>query len=179
MSAFDIVLLGVLLVSGLLGLWRGFVAEVMSLTTWILAFWAAFAFGDHAAAWLGGWIDSDAARNAAGYVGTFILVLIVGGLMTWLLTRLVEGTGLSGTDRVLGFGFGVLRGAAVCVVGVLLMGFTALPQRAEWSASPLVAVLQPGAEWLRAWLPEPVAARVQFPPFGPPTQPLPDALPPT
>ena len=177
LSAFDIVLLGVLLVSGLLGLWRGFVSEVMSLTTWVLAFWATFAFGDLAADWLAGWISADAARNAAGYVGVFILTLVAGGLLTWLLTRLVEGTGLSGTDRLLGFGFGVLRGAAVCVVGVLLMGFTALPQRGEWTRSPLIAVLQPGAEWLRGWLPEPVAARVQFPPFAVPA--LPEALPST
>lgn len=175
LSAFDIALLGVLLLSGLFGLWRGFVAEVMSLASWVLAFWASFAFGDAAAAWLGRWIDADPARHTAGYVGMFILVLAGGGVLTWLLTRLVQGTGLSGTDRLLGFGFGVLRGAAVCVIGVLLMGFTALPQRSDWSRSPLIALLQPGAEWLRAWLPDPVARRIQFPPFTAPA--LPEARP--
>lgn len=177
LSAFDIVLLGVLLVSGLLGLWRGFIAEVMSLASWVLAFWAAFAFGDDLALWLGAWIDAEAARSAAGYVGVFIGVLAAGGLATWLLTRLVQGTGLSGTDRVLGFGFGLMRGAAVCVVGVLVMGLTPLPQRGDWEQSPLIAVLQPGAVWLRGWLPEPLAVRIQFPPFI--AQPLPHALPPT
>ena len=176
-SAFDIVLLGVLLVSGLLGLWRGFVAEVMSLATWVLAFWASFAFGDRLAGFLAGWIDAEAARNAAGYVGVFIGVLLLGGVLTWLLTRFVQGTGLSGTDRLLGFGFGVLRGTAVCVVGVLLMGLTPLPQRGDWVQSPLIGVLQPGALWLRGWLPEPLAQRIQFPPFAP--ERFPDALPPT
>lgn len=170
-SAFDIVLLGVLLLSGLLGLWRGFISEVMSLASWVLAFWACFAFGDVAANGLTGFIDAEPARNAAGYVGVFIAVLVAGALLTWLLTRLVHGTGLSGTDRLLGFGFGVLRGAAICVVGVLLMGFTPLPQRSEWSSSPLIGVLQPGAEWLRGWLPDPVAMRIQFPPFTAPALP--------
>jgi membrane protein required for colicin V production len=175
LSAFDIALLGVLLLSGLLGLWRGFVAEVMSLTSWVLAFWASFAFGEATAGWLGRWIDAEPARAAAGYVGTFIMVLVCGGVLTWALTRLVQGTGLSGTDRVLGFGFGVLRGAAVCVIGVLLMGFTALPQRSDWTQSTLIALLQPGAEWLRAWLPDPVASRIRFPPFTVPA--LPEARP--
>lgn len=176
-SAFDIVLLGVLLVSGLLGLWRGFIAEVMSLATWVLAFWASFAFGEAMSLRLASWIDSEAARGAAGYVGVFIAVLLVGGLLTWLLTRFVKGTGLSGTDRLLGFGFGVLRGAAVCVVGVLIMGLTPLPQRGDWTQSSLIGVLQPGALWLRSWLPEPLAARIQFPPFAADAPPL--ALPKT
>lgn len=163
LGAADMVVLGVLLLSGVLGLWRGFVTEVMSLASWVLAFWATFAFGDGAAAMLEGWIDAEAARGAAGYVGVFLAVLAAGGILTWLFGRLVRATGLSGTDRLLGFGFGLLRGAALCVVGILLLGFTPLPQRAEWGGSALIAVLQPGAEWLAAWLPEPVAAQIRFP----------------
>lgn len=162
LGALDIVLLGVLLVSGLLGLWRGFIVEVMSLASWVLAFWAAFAFGDTLAGMLGGWIESDAVRNAAGYVGAFVIALVIGGLCTWLLTRIVRGTGLSGTDRTLGFLFGVVRGVAVCVVAVLVLGFTPMPQSESWSQSSTVGVLQPAAEWLRSWLPPAIADKVRF-----------------
>lgn len=175
LSVFDMVLLGVLLLSGLLGLWRGFITEVMSLASWILAFWASFALGEQLAGHLDGWIEAEAARSAAGHVAVFVGVLVLGGLLTWLLTRLIHGTGLSGPDRLLGFGFGLLRGAAISVVAVLMMGFTELPRRGDWTLSPLVAILQPGAEWLRDWLPEPVAARIQFPPFSAPASP--EALP--
>lgn len=167
LGALDIVLLGVLLVSGLLGLWRGFIVEVMSLTSWLLAFWAAFAFGDALAAALAGSIDSETVRGAVGYVGVFITTLVAGGLVTWLLARIVRGTGLSGTDRTLGFLFGLVRGAAVCVVGVLLLGLTPAPQSPGWSQSSLVGLLQPGAEWLRSWLPPALAERIRFVPVLP------------
>jgi membrane protein required for colicin V production len=167
LGALDIVLLGVLLVSGLLGLWRGFIVEVMSLASWLLAFWAAFAFGDALSAALAAWIDSEAVRGAAGYVGVFIATLVAGGLVTWLLARIVRGTGLSGTDRTLGFLFGLVRGIAVCSIGVLLLGLTPLPQSPAWAQSSLVGLLQPGAEWLRSWLPPALAERIRLVPALP------------
>jgi len=163
LSVVDIVLLGVMLVSGLIGLWRGFVVEVLSLTVWALAFWAAFALGDRTAGLLAGWIDTQAVRTALGYVGTFIAVLVLGGLCTWAISRVIQRSGLSGTDRSLGFAFGLLRGVAVCVLGILMLGFTALPETPDWQQSRLLAVLQPGAEWLRSWLPEKVAEQIRFP----------------
>ena len=119
----DIVLLAILGLSALVGLWRGFVVEVMSLAVWVAAFWLAFAFGDNVAALFEQAVQSPSARLFLGYAVLFIGALIVGGLATWLMGKLVQSTGLSGTDRLLGLGFGLLRGAALCCVLVLLFGF--------------------------------------------------------
>lgn len=160
----DIALLAILGMSALVGLWRGFVVEVMSLAVWVAAFWVAFAFGDDVAVMFEGSVESPSARLFLGYAMLFVGALIVGGLATWLMGKLVQSTGLSGTDRILGLGFGLLRGAALCCVLVLLMGFTPMPQDAWWRTSRVLPTFQVGAEWMRAWLPATVAERVQFDP---------------
>ncbi len=78
--------------------------------------------------------------------------------------KLVKTTGLSGTDRLLGLLFGLVRGYALGAVAVLLAGFTALPGDAWWEQSRVVPAFQRGAEWLRAHLPVSVAQEVNFVP---------------
>lgn len=172
LSVADLVLLAIVGLSTLVGLWRGFVVEVMSLAVWVAAFWLAFAFGDDAAQLFAGVVQAAGARLLLGYAALFISALLVGGLATWLMGRLVKSTGLSGTDRLLGLGFGLLRGAALGCVLVLLLGFTPLPQDAWWRESQLLPGFQRGAEWLRSWLPEAVARHVRYTPALP-TLPLP------
>jgi membrane protein required for colicin V production len=175
LSTADLVLLAIVGISAIVGLWRGFVVEVMSLAVWIAAFWLAFAFGDEIAALFEQAVQAAGARLFLGYAITFIAALLAGGLATWLMGKLVRSTGLSGTDRVLGLGFGLLRGAALACVLVLLFGFTPLPQDAWWRESRLMPGFQRGAEWLRSWLPDAVARHVTFqlpalpvPPRSPP-----------
>lgn len=160
----DITLLAILGISTLVGLWRGFVVEVMSLAVWVAAFWLAFAFGDEAARLFDGTVQAPSARLFLGYALLFVGALMLGGLATWLMGRIVKSTGLSGTDRILGLGFGLLRGAALACVLVLVLGFTPVPQDAWWKESRLLPGFQRGAEWLRTWLPQAVAEQVRFDP---------------
>lgn len=160
----DITLLTILGLSAVVGLWRGFVGEVMSLAVWVAAFWLAFAFGPAVAAMFGPYVDAPTARWLLGYVSVFLLALVVGGLLTWLVGKLVKSTGLSGTDRILGLGFGLVRGAAVACVLVLVAGFTPLPQEAAWRDSRIVPGFARGAEWMRGWLPEALAEHISFDP---------------
>ena len=162
MNWLDLALLGLVGVSALIGLWRGFVVEVMSLAVWVAAFWLAFAFGDDAAGLFESTVQAAGARLFLGYAMLFIAALLVGGLATWLMGKLVKSTGLSGTDRLLGLGFGLMRGVALACVGVLLFGFTPLPQAAQWRESQLLPGFQRGAEWLRTWLPQAVAEHIRF-----------------
>ena len=160
----DIVLLAILGLSAVVGLWRGFVGEVMSLAVWVAAFWLAFAFGPAVAGMFEPYVDAPTARWLLGYVSVFLLALVVGGLLTWLIGKLVKSTGLSGTDRILGLGFGLVRGAAVACALVLVAGFTPLPQEAAWRDSRIVPGFARGAEWMKGWLPEALAERISFDP---------------
>lgn len=164
----DLVLIAIVGISTLVGLWRGFVVEVMSLAVWVAAFWLAFAFGADVAALFESHVSAPSARLFLGYAMLFVLALIVGGLATWLMGKLVTSTGLSGTDRLLGLGFGVLRGVALGCVLVLLLGFTPMPQDPWWRESRLMPRFERGAAWLGSWLPASVTQYLQFVPAGAP-----------
>lgn len=158
----DIVLLVIVAGSAVIGLLRGFVGEVMALVVWVAAFWLAVTFGLEVSGLFETSVDSPTARWLLGYAMVFLLVLTVGSLMTWLLRKLVKGSGLSGSDRILGLGFGVLRGAAVASVLVLVAGFTPLPQEAAWQHAQVVPGFERGAEWMKGWLPEMVAEQISL-----------------
>lgn len=161
----DYALLLILALSMAIGVWRGFVVEVLSLTVWVAAFWLSIGFGATVAGYLGG-IESVSARLFLGYAGVFIVVLILGGLVTWGIGKLIANTGLSPTDRVLGLGFGLMRGAVLACVAVLLLGFTPMPQDAWWSESRLMPRAQRGAEWMATFLPPVAAGHLGFPATG-------------
>jgi membrane protein required for colicin V production len=158
----DVALLAVIAISSAVGIWRGFVVEVLSLAVWVAAFWLAFVYGEAFSGLIGEGFATPAARLLLGYALLFVAALLTGSLATWLIGRLIRGSGLSPTDRVLGAGFGVLRGVALCCIAVLLLGFTPFPQDSWWQQSRLLPGLQPGAEWLRGWLPDPVAEQIRF-----------------
>lgn len=160
----DIALLGILGISAVVGLWRGFVSEVMSVAVWVASFWLSFAFGPQVAAMFDAHVDSPSARWFLGYVVVFIAALTVGGLLTWLIGKLVKSTGLSGTDRMLGLAFGLLRGLAVACVLVLALGFTPMPAEAFWQESRLMPAFERGAQWLKTWLPVTLAEHLSFDP---------------
>lgn len=158
----DYVLLVILLVSMAVGLWRGFLVEVLSLTVWVAAFWLSIGFGGDVANWFSG-VGQPAARLFLGHASVFLGVLLLGGLATWLLGKFIANTGLSATDRVLGLGFGLARGLVLGCAGVLLLGFTPMPNDPWWQESRLLPGFQRGAEWMAGFLPPSAAAELNFP----------------
>lgn len=158
MNGADWIILAILGVSVLVGLWRGLVREALSLLTWLAAIAGALLFGGQVAQLYAAWIDLPSARTALGYGTVFVLVLVVGGLLGWLVGRVVRGTGLGGTDCLLGLGFGLLRGGLVVAALVLVLGYTPFPQDPWWQQSELIPRFQPVAAWLREQIPETLAA---------------------
>jgi len=166
MSAVDWLLLAIVGLSALFGLMRGFVSVLASLVAWVLAAWVAFRFGAQIGMWLAGAGPPGTGHVLAGYALGFVGVLVVVGLAAWLVGKLVHSIGLSGLDRLLGLGLGVLRGAFVACALVLLLGLTAMPREPAWRASAVIPVFVPGARWLGAWLPDWVARQVEFDAVG-------------
>ena len=115
----DIVMLIVILLSALIGLVRGLIKEVLSLASWALAFILAL----YLAPLVGERLSADLAnaRLVIGFAVVFVGVLIVGGIVQWMVSKLVESTGLTGTDRFLGFLFGSARGVLVCIVALIAL----------------------------------------------------------
>ncbi|MEO8458891.1 MAG: CvpA family protein [Dokdonella sp.] len=173
MNGIDYAILAILLLSAIMGLARGLIAEVLSLIFLVLAFWVAWTFGPALAERLAGSISTPILRVALGYALCFVGVLLAGALIRFVLRKLIAGVGLSGTDRLFGMIFGLVRGAAVVVVLVLIVGVTPFANDPAWKQSRLLGGFEGGARWLADRLPTEVSryaepAKVLLPALPPP-----------
>ena len=178
----DFCIIGVLALSVLMGLLRGFIGEVLALACWIVAFWVAWTFGPRLGAAFTA-IDTPSVRLLLGYAICFVAVLIAGAIVSFLMRKLIAGSGLSGSDRLLGMVFGLFRGLALIVLLVFILGFTPFPRDGWWHSSQLLPTFERGARWLSAQLPPDVAKHLDLREFlpqipdgsgVPPPKPLPD-----
>lgn len=157
----DWVLLTVLLLSVVLGLWRGLVFEVLSVAGWVAAFVLAQAFAEQAGAWLP--VDglSPPLRLAAGFVLVFVVVAFAAGMGAWLVQKLVASVGLRPVDRVLGGAFGLLRGAVILLAVALVVSMAQMQAAAWWRDSATASVLSATLYQIKPLLPEVVARYIR------------------
>jgi len=158
----DFIILGIVLLSAVISVLRGFVKEAVSLASWVLAFWVSATFAGKLSGLLPDAIAAVQLRVALSFAILFLATLLVGGLANFLISSLVLRSGLSGTDRALGVVFGVLRGVVVVAVLVLLAGLTTVTQESVWTDSLLVENFQLVAVWIRDYLPQDVAKNFVF-----------------
>ncbi len=149
----DLLIIGILGLSGLVGLVRGLVREVLSLVTWGLAIWAGITFSGVLEGYLESSIPSSTLRVATAFGILFVLTLLIAGMVGFLLTRMLESTGLSGIDRIAGLFFGLGRGVLIIAVLVFLARSTPLPKESGWRDSQLMPMFQSIALWLESQLP--------------------------
>ena len=140
MPVLDWVFAAVLLVSVLVGAWRGLVFEVLSLLSWIAAFLLAQWLALDVARYLPMSGASDMVRYGAGFLLVFIAVAMFGGLLASLLKKLMASVGLRPVDRVLGSAFGAIRGVLLLLLATLLAAMTPVKSSAAWQESRGVAM---------------------------------------
>jgi len=154
MTVVDVVVIFVIFLSALFSLVRGFVKEAISLATWIIAIWLAATFAPKLAAALPNSIESEAVRQAVGFGVLFVLTLVVGTIVNTLVNQVVKKTGLSGADRIFGIAFGVLRGALIIIVFVVIGGMTPLPDAEWWQSSILLQWFESAAIVIQDYIPD-------------------------
>ncbi|PIV32428.1 MAG: colicin V production CvpA [Lysobacterales bacterium CG02_land_8_20_14_3_00_62_12] len=160
MNPADLAIILILLGSMLIGLLRGLVVELVSILIWCAALFVSWRFGPRLAGLFADQVEVSALRIFFGYGLVFVATLLIGGLLLFVLRRLIRGTGLSATDRGLGVLFGLARGLLVVVLLMLMVGLTPLSQQRWWRDSVALAALQPVAVKARSLLPPAVAQQI-------------------
>ncbi len=154
MTVVDVVIIFVIILSALFGLLRGFMKESISLAKWVIATWIAATFAPKLAPLLPMAIESEAVRQAISFASLFILVFLLGTLVAHLVTRMLIKTGLTSVDRVLGIGFGVIRGALIIIIFVIVGGhFPQLPQQDWWQQSIMLERFENIVIWMQDYVP--------------------------
>ncbi|ERB62465.1 bacteriocin production protein [Vibrio coralliilyticus OCN008] len=154
MNSLDIVILSVIGLSAVISLIRGFAKEALSLVIWFGAFFIASQYYAKLAVYFSN-VQDDMFRNGAAIAALFVSTLIVGAIVNYVIAQLVQKTGLSGTDRVLGVVFGGLRGVLIVSAALFFMdAFTSFPDSEWWRSSQLVPefsrIIAPFFEHLQA-----------------------------
>ncbi|NOT83118.1 MAG: CvpA family protein [Gallionella sp.] len=161
MTLFDFAVIGIILASLVLGLFRGLVYEVLSFLGWPVAYFSSKFFAGAIAPMMP--ITQESMRIAVAYVVVFIVGLIAWSILVFLLTKIIKAIGLGGIDTFLGGLFGVLRGAMIVVALASLAGLTDIPKQPFWQQSSMSKTVESFAILAKTYLPESVAQRVQFP----------------
>jgi membrane protein required for colicin V production len=160
----DFAILAIILLSALISLVRGFVREAMSLVGWVAAIWISitFAGGFSELGIVKSSITDVTLRLMVSFLALFVMTLIVSGVINFFSVKLVQRTGLTGTDRFLGVVFGFIRGALLVIVLVLLAGLTPMPKESWWDDSFLLFRFEAVAVWLSDFLPSSIAGKLSY-----------------
>jgi len=158
----DFIVLGIIFLSVIISLMRGFVKEALSLTAWLASLWVAMSFSSGMAELFGSSIKDPTLRLLAAFVSLFVLSLIVGSLINFFASQFVQRVGLTGIDRTLGSVFGFLRGILLVTIIVMLLGLTSLPKESWWNESFFLFRFEVIASWLTELLPGDIARYFKF-----------------
>lgn len=156
MGGFDWIIAAVLLVSMLVGLFRGFLKEALSLISWIMAVWLATTFSVEAGEFINQFIHipNPKFRMTAGFALIFLTTLFTFAVISYVLIKIFVRGPIKSVDRVLGIGFGVLRGGAI-VVAVLIVARAAGFEDSDWWQNSMhIAKFEPFIEYAESLMPE-------------------------
>jgi membrane protein required for colicin V production len=138
---------------------RGFVFEVMSLAGWLVAWFAAQWLAPQAAVYVPIGTPGSTLNFAAAFVACFLAAIVVWGLLSKLVRLLIQATPLSIPDRLLGAGFGLVRGAVLLLAVATTVALTPAAKSPSWQASHGARWLEIARHGLMPLLPADVARR--------------------
>jgi membrane protein required for colicin V production len=158
----DGIVAAVILLSGLFAFFRGFVREFLAIAAWIGAAFAAL-YGFHYARPVARrFITVDMIADGVAALVLFVAALVILSLVSGMLSRRVQDSQLSALDRSLGFIFGLVRGAVLVCLALLVVNW-AVPrdQRPDWLAQARsLPAIEQGAQFLLNLIPREATSRM-------------------
>lgn len=161
MTWFDYAVIAILGVSALFALFRGVVREITALAGWAAALILSGLFAQQLGQWLPASL-SHMLRAVIAYLVIFLSVLLLSGMIGLLLARLFRSVGLGFADRAIGAVFGLVRGAVIVFVAVMLAGLTGLPKEPFWRDAALSGPVETAVLAAKPALPKDLAQRIRY-----------------
>jgi membrane protein required for colicin V production len=152
----DIILIGVMLISALLAMIRGFMREVLSIAAWVIAAVVTLYAYAKLLPFAKTYFNNDIVAAAVVIGGTFLGTLLIVSVITVRFSDMVLDSRVGALDRTLGFLFGLARGLIIVVVAFLFFAWL-VPDRSqpEWiRGAKSRVVLQGTGDWLMSMLPD-------------------------
>ena len=152
----DLILLGVMLISGLLAMVRGFMREVLSIAAWGTAAVVSLLAFPKLLPTAKTYFTNDTMAAVAVVAATFIGTLIVVSVITVRISDMILDSRIGALDRTLGFLFGLARGLLIVVVAFMFFGWLVPEkQRPDWvTGAKSRVVLQGTGDWVLSLLPD-------------------------
>lgn len=154
MPIIDIIIAIALVTSIVIGFVRGFVKESISIATLVIAIWAALYFGPVVGEVSQSWLSGEELQTWFGRILVFAIILSVGGLLGWGISKLIRLSVLSGFDRLLGSLFGALRGILLVALFVIGGQFSGFDNDDWWLKSRLLPHVEVVADWITVMAPK-------------------------
>jgi len=153
LTMLDYTVVAILATSLLVGIFRGFIREILSLVSWGVAVWTGFHFGPQFAYYLEPMIASVQLQQIAAGIGLFVLVLLLMSFLAYLLNKVFSAGKISGPDRTLGALFGLARALVIIAVGGFLIQSMGFSSENWWLASRSAPYISQAADALGNLLP--------------------------
>lgn len=154
MDMLDWGIVGIILISTLISLWRGAVREIFSLATWLIAAFVGFKFNALLIPFFTAFTQNETLQLVASFLTLVILVVIIGTIIGVMVSNATSTVGLGGLDKILGLGFGCARGILIIALVVLFAKQTELPSQQWWKDSALLPSFETMSGKINDWLKE-------------------------
>jgi membrane protein required for colicin V production len=171
-SAIDLAVIGVVLISALLAAVRGFTREVLGIVAWVTAAATAWFLHPGALPLAKQHISNDTGALIAAIAGIFLITLILVSLITVKISDVILDSRIGAIDRSLGFAFGAGRGLLLAVIGWVFFAWLVQGKMPEWAANARTkGMLESSGAALIAMMPDPNGLLKQFGKAKPATEP--------
>lgn len=149
MNGADWFILGLIVVSSVIGILRGFMREAISLVTWIVGLWLAWTFSDVVEPHLGGMLGQPNVKVWVARLIVLVVILLIGTVAGTVVSYVMRHSPFGAADRTLGFFFGLLRGGILVGVAVIFGQTVDLHREGWWKESALLPYAEHVGDWVR------------------------------
>ena len=145
----DIGCVVVVLVSLLIGYYRGFIRSFLSVISWLVAAWGTWKYAHLVSPYLAGINLDPALQVIAANLIVFFSLLLLAAILSTLVARLIVIDTIAGVDRTLGAAFGIARGAVIVLAMAIISSYVFVADAPWWQDSLALALLEPYVQIVR------------------------------